>query len=93
MIHKLVGVFRQWLRCCKSLFSKSNNKTKIEGKIKFFDRKKKFGFITSGSKEYFFHASAASRSDFRLLKEGITVKFTVVNRPRGSQANDIEISK
>lgn len=76
----------------KRLFSKSKENTNRQsGTIKFFDRKKRFGFIVSGKKEYFFHAAATKPRDFRALQDGCAVTFIVTNGKKGPQADRIEI--
>ncbi len=62
------------------------------GTIKFFDRKKRFGFIVSGQHEYFFHAAATNPLDFKGLKDGVPVTFEVVQGKKGPQADHIELS-
>jgi CspA family cold shock protein len=64
---------------------------KISGSIKFFDRKKRFGFILAGKQEYFFHAAATKPVDFKSLKDGVAVKFNIVEGKKGPQADNIEI--
>lgn len=76
----------------KRLFCGSQkNTSREEGTIKFFDRKKRFGFIVSGKKEYFFHAAATKPRDFRELQDGQAVSFIVVDGKKGPQADKIEI--
>jgi len=75
----------------KSIFSGSNSNKKISGTIKFFDRKKRFGFIIAGSQEYFFHAAATNPGDFKALQDGAAVKFTIIQGKKGPQADKIEI--
>lgn len=75
----------------KSIFSGKKNNTKIAGNIKFFDRKKRFGFIISDTQEYFFHAAATKPSDFKSLQDGAAVRFNVVQGKKGPQADNIEI--
>lgn len=76
----------------KRLFCLGNkNIDRQSGTIKFFDRKKRFGFIVSGKKEYFFHAAATSPRNFRALQDGRAVTFIVVNGKKGPQADKIEI--
>lgn len=67
------------------------SKNKLSGTIKFFDRKKRFGFIISGKHEYFFHAAATRPSDFRALQDGVAVKFNIAQGKKGPQAKNIEI--
>lgn len=71
-------------------FSDKDNE-RLTGKIKFFDRKKRFGFVVSGNKEYFFHAAATKPRDFRALQDGRQVTFIVINGKKGPQADKIEI--
>lgn len=75
----------------KQFFTSSNNKEKLSGTIKFFDRKKRFGFIVSDKNEYFFHAAATRPEDFKLLQDGVRVQFHVVVGKKGPQADSIEI--
>lgn len=74
----------------KRIFSGSGH-TKINGTIKFFDRKKRFGFIIAGKDEYFFHAAATNPGDFKLLQDGVAVRFHVIQGKKGPQADGIEI--
>ena len=73
------------------LFSRQTSKNKEEGVIKFFDRKKRFGFIVAGKNEYFFHATAAKPQDFKALRDGAYVRFVVINGKKGPQADCIEM--
>lgn len=75
----------------KRIFSGANQGAKLSGTIKFFDRKKRFGFIVSGKNEYFFHAAATSPADFKALRDGVAVRFTLVQGKKGLQADNIEI--
>lgn len=75
----------------KQLFSPSHGKAKLSGTIKFFDRKKRFGFIVANDNEYFFHAAATKPSDFKALQDGVAVRFNVVQGKKGPQADNIEI--
>ena len=75
----------------KQFFSGSCGKGKLSGTIKFFDRKKRFGFIVSGKNEYFFHAAATQPVDFKGLQDGVKVRFNVVTGKKGPQADHVEI--
>ena len=55
------------------LFSWGKKRTKHRGTIKFFDRKKRFGFIVSNENEYFFHASATKSANIKQLRDGAAV--------------------
>ena len=75
----------------KQIFSGSCGKGKLSGTIKFFDRKKRFGFIVSDKNEYFFHAAATQPDDFKSLQDGVKVRFIVVTGKKGPQADNIDI--
>ena len=75
----------------KQIFFGSCGKGKLSGTIKFFDRKKRFGFIVSDKNEYFFHAAATQPDDFKSLQDGVKVRFIVVTGKKGPQADNIDI--
>lgn len=79
------------IRSIKRLFASDKTPKTARGTIKFFDRKKRFGFIVVGKNEYFFHGSAAKPSDFSRLKDGVTVEFTLVQGKKGLQADKLVI--
>jgi CspA family cold shock protein len=81
---------KQWF---KRLFSSSAPRSgaRLSGVIKFFDRKKRFGFIVSGEHEYFFHAAATKPKDFKALQDGVGVSFQLIEGKKGLQADHIEI--
>jgi CspA family cold shock protein len=80
------------LETIKSLFCRktANNHTQ-SGIIKFYDRKKRFGFIVAGKKEYFFHATSTKPNDFRALRDGASVTFKVVKGKKGEQADNVRV--
>tara|TARA_Y100000591_G_C21833891_1_gene701318 strand:- start:1636 stop:1830 length:195 start_codon:yes stop_codon:yes gene_type:complete len=58
------------------------------GKVKFYNKEKKYGFITGNDgKDYFFHASGISNEIY--LKDGDNVEFKVVDGERGPKAVEI----
>ena len=60
------------------------------GKVKFYNKEKKFGFITGDDgKDYFFHASGISSDIY--LRDGDNVEFKVVDGDRGPKAVEISI--
>ncbi len=79
------------IQTLKCIFSGAGKNTKITGTIKFFDRKKRFGFIVAGKQEYFFHAAATKPADFKALQDGVAVKFNIIQGKKGPQADNIEI--
>ena len=78
----------QWF---KSLFAGASSNTRVSGVIKFFDRKKRFGFIIANNHEYFFHVAATRPGDFKALQDGAAVTFVVIEGKKGPQADHIEI--
>ncbi len=86
-----MNIITRILESIRHCFS-TNKSNKKAGTIKFFDRKKRFGFIISGHQEYFFHASAAKPEEVRNLRDGAHVQFTLIKGKKGPQADCIEIA-
>jgi CspA family cold shock protein len=62
----------------------------MEGKVKWFNAEKGFGFIeTSEGNDVFVHFSAIQEEGFKTLEEGQNVKFDVVEGDRGPQAANV----
>lgn len=63
----------------------------IEGKVKWFDASKGFGFIEAeGQEDVFVHFSAIQGEGFKSLDEGQVVTFEVVEGQRGLQAANVQ---
>jgi len=64
---------------------------KQQGKVKWFNQQKGFGFITTDNgQDVFVHFSAIVGEGFKSLDDGQEVQFEVVDGPRGPQAANVE---
>jgi CspA family cold shock protein len=64
--------------------------TVAQGKVKWFNSQKGYGFITTDEGEdVFVHYSAIAGSGFRTLDEGQRVAFEVTQGPKGLQAANV----
>jgi CspA family cold shock protein len=60
------------------------------GKVKWFNNEKGYGFIeVEGGDDVFVHFSAIQGEGFRTLEEGQEVSFEIVEGNRGSQAANV----
>ncbi|EOL47541.1 cold shock-like protein CspD [Enterococcus phoeniculicola] len=61
-----------------------------QGKVKWFNNEKGFGFITvDGGDDIFVHFSAIQGDGFKSLEEGQEVEFSIVEGNRGPQAAEV----
>ncbi|CAI8027143.1 Cold shock-like protein CspA [Geodia barretti] len=64
--------------------------SKETGKVKWFNNSKGYGFIErSEGGDVFVHHSAIQSEGYRTLEEGQSVEFTVVQGPKGLQAQEV----
>ncbi|MEK5442208.1 MULTISPECIES: cold-shock protein CspD [Bacillaceae] len=60
------------------------------GKVKWFNSEKGFGFIeVQGGDDVFVHFSAIQGEGFKTLEEGQEVSFEIVEGNRGPQASNV----
>jgi len=60
------------------------------GKVKWFNNEKGFGFIeVEGGDDVFVHFSAIQGDGFKSLEEGQEVSFEIVEGNRGPQASNV----
>lgn len=63
----------------------------MEGRIKWFNNSKGFGFISrEDGPDVFVLYSGIEGDGYRTLKEGDRVRFEIVSGPKGPQAANIE---
>ncbi|WP_026688312.1 cold-shock protein CspD [Alteribacter aurantiacus] len=62
----------------------------MQGKVKWFNAEKGFGFIErEGGDDVFVHFSAIEQDGFKSLEEGQDVEFEIVEGARGPQAANV----
>jgi CspA family cold shock protein len=62
----------------------------MQGKVKWFNPEKGFGFIErEGGEDVFVHFSAIQMDGYKSLEEGQTVEFDIVKGERGAQAANV----
>ncbi|KAA0548795.1 CspA family cold shock protein [Bacillus mesophilus] len=62
----------------------------MQGKVKWFNAEKGFGFIErEDGDDVFVHFSAIQTDGFKTLEEGQSVEFEIVEGNRGPQASNV----
>ncbi len=62
----------------------------MKGKVKWFNEKKGYGFITPDEGEdVFVHHSSIKMEGFKMLAEGDEVEFNIIPGEKGSKAENV----
>ena len=63
-----------------------------KGRVKWFNEKKGYGFISGDDgTDVFVHYSAIKGDGFKTLREGDAVEFEVSKGPKGPQATNVTV--
>ena len=61
-----------------------------QGKVKWFNNEKGYGFISrEAGADVFVHHTAIQGEGYKSLEEGATVDFEVTQGPKGDQASNV----
>jgi len=64
---------------------------RIKGKVKWFNAKKGYGFITrEGGEDVFVHFGEIQSEGFKTLNDGQEVEFELATGPKGPQAKGVK---
>ena len=64
-----------------------------QGKVKWFNATKGFGFIATEDKDIFVHISAVEAAGLHSLNEGDTVEFETQDGPKGPSAINLSVKQ
>jgi cold shock protein len=78
-------------RPVNQFFRRLSSMPKTQGKVKWFNNNKGYGFIEqdNGHPDVFVHYSAIQEDGYKSLKEGQVVEFDLIDGPKGPQAENV----
>lgn len=83
------GIVVMWLST-NIRFTRRECERNMQGKVKWFNAEKGYGFIErEDGDDVFVHYSAIEADGFKTLDEGQTVEFDIVEGQRGPQAANV----
>jgi len=66
----------------------------VQGRIKWFNNSKGYGFIgRDGGPDVFVHYTSIVGEGYRTLNEGDAVEFEIVQGPKGPQASNVTVNQ
>ena len=65
----------------------------LQGKVKWFNNSKGFGFVESGGVDYFVHYKEIQTTGFKSLEEGEKIMFEPGESPKGLIAKNVMIER
>ena len=78
------------LSCVTIIQVKGAISTMVQGKVKWFNNSKGYGFISrEGGADVFVHHTAIQGEGYKSLEEGQAVEFEVTHGPKGEQASNV----
>ena len=64
-----------------------------QGRVKWFNEAKGFGFIEAEGRDVFVHYTAIVTEGFKVLPEGIPVSFDIKETERGPEAENVKVTE
>lgn len=64
----------------------------MDGKVKWFDHKKGYGFVEGDERDYFVHFSEIQSEGYKTLRDGQQVTFEVGEGQKGPVAKNVIVS-